>query len=46
VRDAGLPLARSIAADFTGFDPAHPDAPEAFTLPPSPQRSEVRPRGN
>jgi lysophospholipase L1-like esterase len=46
IRDAGLPLAQSIAADFTGFDPAHPDSPENFALPASPMRSNLTPRGN
>ena len=46
IRDAQLPLAGSIADDFTGFDPAHPDSPDTFALPASPQRSNVTPRGN
>jgi lysophospholipase L1-like esterase len=46
IRDSGLPLARFLASDFTGFDPSHPDAPEDFHLPPSAQRSDLLPRGN
>ncbi len=46
IRDARLPLARFIADDFAGFDPTHPDSPEAFALPASPLRSNVPPRGN
>jgi lysophospholipase L1-like esterase len=46
IRDARLPLAQDIVPDFKGFDPAHPDAPESFTLPASPRRSNVAPRGN
>ncbi len=46
IRDAKLPLADLIADDFAGFDPAHPDSPDTFTLAPSPLRSDVRPRGN
>jgi lysophospholipase L1-like esterase len=46
IRDANLPLAKSIAADFAGFDPAHPDAPESFALPASPMHSDIAPRGN
>ena len=46
LREAGLPLAQSIAADFTGFDPAHPDTPDRFALPASPMRSDLAPRGN
>lgn len=37
IRDAGLPLAKFLAPDFTGFDPAHPDDPAAFALPASPR---------
>ena len=46
IRNSDLPLANFIATDFTGFDPAYPDAPETFALPASPQRSAVAPRGN
>jgi lysophospholipase L1-like esterase len=46
IRDAGLPLAKSISSDFSGFDPAHPDSPDSFTLSASPMRSKVAPRGN
>jgi hypothetical protein len=30
IRESRIPLARSIVPDFTGFDPAHPDSPDAF----------------
>jgi lysophospholipase L1-like esterase len=46
IRDARLPLAKWIAPDYAGFDPAKPDPPETFALPASPQRSNVTPRGN
>jgi lysophospholipase L1-like esterase len=46
VRDAKLPLADAIVEDFTGFDPARPDSPDSFVLPPSPARSDLVPRGN
>ena len=46
IRDAGLPLAKHITEDFTGFDPAKPDAPETFALPASPRRSNLTPRGS
>ncbi len=46
LRDAGPPLADLVAADFAGFDPAHPDAPETFLLPASPARSDATLRGN
>lgn len=46
IRDNHLPMAADIVDDFAGFDPAHPDAPAAFAVPPSPFSSEQRPRGN
>ncbi len=46
IRDAKLPLADLIADDFSAFDPAHPDFPDTFSLPASPARSNVAPRGN
>jgi hypothetical protein len=46
IRDAHLPLARAIADDFPGFDPAHPDSPDTFVLSPSPLRSNVTPQSN
>ena len=46
LRDAGLPLARDIAPDFTGFDPHHPDSPDTFAVPASPLRSNLAPRGS
>lgn len=46
IRAGRLPLARSIADDFPGFDPAHPDPVEKFALPASPGRTTLAPRGN
>ena len=46
IRDNHLALAADLAEDFTGFDPAHPDAPAGFDLPASPQITTERPRGN
>jgi len=46
IREAHLPLAASLASDFTGFDPAHPDAPENFHLPASPVHRDAALRGN
>jgi lysophospholipase L1-like esterase len=46
IRDARLPLAAFLTADFTGFDPAHPDDPATFHLPASPGHSDLAPRGN
>jgi lysophospholipase L1-like esterase len=46
IRDNKLGIAKEIVDDFQGFDPAHPDPLEAFTLPVSPIRSSQRPLGN
>jgi lysophospholipase L1-like esterase len=46
LRDAGLPLAGSVAADVPAFDPAQPDAPTTFVLPPSPGDPTPVLRGN
>ena len=45
LRDAGLPLAAALSDDFTGYRPAQPADPAAFSLPASPQRSDLAPRG-
>ncbi|HUJ42761.1 MAG TPA: GDSL-type esterase/lipase family protein [Opitutaceae bacterium] len=46
IRDNRLPLAADIVDDFTGFDPAHPDAPETLVVAPSPLSTTEHPRGN
>lgn len=46
IRNSRLAIAEYIADDFKGFDPAHPDAPESFDVPPSPLSTTERPRGN
>lgn len=46
IRKAGIPLASFIREDFNDFNPASPDAPETFVLPPSPGRLEPVARGN
>jgi len=46
IRDAHLPLAEFLATDFGTFDPAHPDAPETFSLAASPVENSVPLRGN
>jgi lysophospholipase L1-like esterase len=46
IRDAQLSLEPFIVDDFAGFDPAKPDDPAAFRLPPSPARGNLTPRGN
>jgi lysophospholipase L1-like esterase len=47
IRDANVPLAKFIVADFVGFDPAKPDPVDTFNLPPSPGPAMAQPpRGN
>ena len=46
LRDDNVPVAKYLVADFTGFDPHHPDDPESFNLPPSPGGRGPRPLGN
>jgi len=46
IRAQNLPLAKFIAADFTGFDPAHPDDGEKFAVPPSADFTNLRPLGD
>jgi lysophospholipase L1-like esterase len=46
IRDNKLGVAKEIVDDFKGFDPAHPDPLESFTLPASPARPSQRPVGN
>jgi lysophospholipase L1-like esterase len=46
IKDAKLPLASHITADFKGFDPAHPDPIASFDVPAEPSRAAERPYGN
>jgi len=46
IRDQQLPLAKFIADDFAGFDPAHPDDVETFAVPASPNFTNQRPLGD
>jgi lysophospholipase L1-like esterase len=46
IKDAKLPLAKSLVDDFKGFDPAHPDALADFHVPASPVVSKVKPLGS
>jgi len=50
IRANKLDLARYIVADYKPFDPAHPDSPEAFSVPASPagrgRGPAAPPRGN
>ena len=43
---AGLGLAEFIADDYERFDPAHPDDPDTFYMPPSPRFSTEKPLGD
>jgi lysophospholipase L1-like esterase len=44
--DAKLPLARELIREFRKFDPARPDDPKAFAVPPSPNFTNQRPLGD
>ncbi|MGA2746782.1 MAG: rhamnogalacturonan acetylesterase [Candidatus Sulfotelmatobacter sp.] len=46
VRANHLDFARFLVKDYQPFDPAHPDSPGKFDVPPSPGRSNGPPRGN
>jgi lysophospholipase L1-like esterase len=46
IRQAGLPLARSIVDDFGDFDPAKPDPVVTFEMAASPNASTIKPLGN
>jgi lysophospholipase L1-like esterase len=45
IKQDKLPLAKFIADDFKGFDPAHPDPVDRFQMPASPQHSDIKPPG-
>ena len=46
IKQAKLPLAKSIVADFGDFDPAKPDDVNKFEMPASPTVSKEKPLGN
>jgi len=46
VRQNKLSLAKFLADDFAGFDPARPDSVAGFDVPESPIRSDKKPDGN
>ncbi|HZZ30207.1 MAG TPA: rhamnogalacturonan acetylesterase [Pirellulales bacterium] len=46
IRQNKLDLAKFIVADFTDFDPSHPDPVDSFHMPASPKVSSVKPEGN
>jgi lysophospholipase L1-like esterase len=47
IRAGKMPLAQYVTDDFTGFDPAYPDAVESFAVPPDRARKPAdRPLGN
>lgn len=39
IKQNNLPLAKSIVDDFTGYDPAQPDALESYKVAPTPKKS-------
>lgn len=46
IREQKLPIAKYIADDFKGFDPAHPDNPDTFDVPASGEFTNQRPLGD
>src|ERR1051325_3674883 len=46
IRQNKLGLEKILADDAGSFDPAHPDAPDKFAVPPSPQSSPTQREGN
>jgi lysophospholipase L1-like esterase len=46
LRQAGVPAASFIAEGYGAFDPTHPDPVERFEVPPSPNFTNMRPRGD
>ena len=46
IKDNHLDLARHITDDFTGFDPAHPDAVDAIDIPVSSLITTIQPLGD
>lgn len=46
IKQANLPLAKSIVDDFGDFDPAKPDPVATFEMPASPNVSTLKPLGN
>lgn len=46
IRQAGLPLAKSIAEDVPPFSPENPDLVNAFYIPASPASTDRKPEGN
>jgi hypothetical protein len=46
IRDSKLGIAKDIVDDFKGFDPAHPDPLETFTLSAGSAQPSQRPPGN
>ncbi len=46
IRAQSLPIAKYLAPDFKGFDPAKPDSLETFAVPTSPSFTNQRPLGD
>jgi lysophospholipase L1-like esterase len=46
IRDQQLPIAQYIVDDWKPFDPAHPDDPDHFEVPPSGEFTNQRPLGD
>ncbi|HEX3716787.1 MAG TPA: rhamnogalacturonan acetylesterase [Verrucomicrobiae bacterium] len=46
IKQNQLPIVKYLASDAQPFDPAHPDLPDTFHIPASPNHSTVKPDGN
>jgi len=46
IRSNKLALAKYLVKDVPSFDPSHPDPIESFKVPPSPQKTKVKPLGS
>ncbi|HEU5080673.1 MAG TPA: rhamnogalacturonan acetylesterase [Opitutaceae bacterium] len=46
IKNSSLPIAADVAADFSSFDPSHPDDVAKFDVAPSPETGDVEIRGN
>jgi len=46
IREQKLPIAQYVVDDFKGFDPSHPDDPDAFAVPASGDFTNQRPLGD
>lgn len=46
IKENQLPITMYLAPDTAPFDPQHPDSPDTFHIPPSPNHPATKPKGN